>query len=266
LKTIVVCSSVILILFFSSVLAPYLGLIPYDEIHLSERLLPPSPSHWLGTDELGRDVLSRLLFGGRVSFLVSLIVVSISLVIGVALGSISGWAGGWIDEVIMRFADVLLAFPGILLAIGIMAVLGPSLTNVVIALVFLGWVIYARLARALTLKLRELDFVQASKSIGASSFRILLRHIFPNMIPTLLVQASFSFAAILLAEAALSFLGLGVQPPDPSWGSMLSEGKNHLLDTPQLMLFPGLTIFISVLAFNLLGDGLRDRLDPRFRS
>ena len=165
----------------------------------------------------------------------------------------------------MRLADILLAFPGILLAIAIMAILGPSLQNVVVALVLICWVPYARLARALTLKLRELDFVQASRSLGASSFRILFRHILPNMIPTLVVQASFSFAAILLAEASLSFLGLGVQPPYPSWGTMLSEGKNHLLDAPFLMVFPGIAIFLSVLAFNLLGDALRDRLDPRFR-
>ena len=170
------------------------------------------------------------------------------------------------DEIVMRAADVLLAFPGILLAIGLMAVLGPSLQNVIIALVVVGWVTYARLARALAQKLRSMEFVQASKSIGASSSRILFRHIVPNMMPSLIVQASFSFAGVILAESALSFLGLGVQPPDPSWGNMLNDGKNHLLDAPHLTIFPGLAIFLTVLCFNLLGDALRDRIDPRFKD
>jgi peptide/nickel transport system permease protein len=165
----------------------------------------------------------------------------------------------------MRIADVLLAFPGLLLAIALMAVLGPSLQNVILALIVIGWIPYARLSRALVLKLRELDFVHASKSLGASSTRIWLRHVFPNMMPALFVQISFSFAGMILAESSLSFLGLGVQPPEPSWGNMLSDAKNHLLDAPYLTIFPGLAIFISVLCLNLLGDSFRDRFDP-FRT
>jgi peptide/nickel transport system permease protein len=205
-----------------------------------------------------------MLYGGRVSFLVSLAVVSFSLVIGVTLGSIGVMMGRWADELVMRFADILLAFPGILLAIGLIAVLGPSLQNVVLALILIGWVSYARVARSVILKLNELEFVDASRSLGASTVRILFCHILPNVLPSLVVQSSFSFAGMILAESSLSFLGLGIQPPDPSWGSMLNEGKNHLLDAPQLILFPGLAIFLSVLAFNLLGDALRDQLDPRF--
>jgi peptide/nickel transport system permease protein len=261
---IVVCSGVILLLLGLSVFAPWLTTTSYSHIQLQDRLQGPSLKHLLGTDELGRDIFSRMLYGGRVSFLVSVVVVAVSLVIGATLGASSGYVGGWFEELIMRIADVLLAFPGILLAIGLMAVLGPSLENVILALAMIGWVTYARLARGVTLKLRELDFVRASQSLGASPFWILSRHIFPNMIPVLIVQASFGFAGTILAEASLSFLGLGVQPPQPSWGSMLNDGKNHLLDAPHLTIFPGLAIFISVLAFNLLGDALRDKLDPRF--
>jgi peptide/nickel transport system permease protein len=262
----VVCAGFLTIILVASLLAPLLAPYSYDEIKLPSRLQLPSKQHWFGTDELGRDILSRLLYGGRVSFFVSFVVVILSMVSGVTIGLIAGFYGGWLDEVLMRLADVFLAFPGILLAIALMAVLGPSLQNVVIALVSIGWISYARIARSLTLKLRELDFVRASINLGAGTFRILFRHIFPNVIPTLIVQASFSFAGVILAESSLSFLGLGVQPPHPSWGTMLNEGKNHLLDAPYLMMFPGISIFISVLSFNLLGDALRDQLDPRFRQ
>jgi peptide/nickel transport system permease protein len=253
---------VLLALLFLVALAPFLGLEPYQTIDLEKRLLPPSDSHWFGTDELGRDVFSRLIHGGRISFLVSIIVVTISFFTGVLLGSVAAWSGRMIDESIMRVADVLLAFPGLLLAIALMAVLGPSLQNVIFALIVIGWIPYARLARALVLKFRELDFVTASRSLGATSRWIWLQHVFPNMLPTLFVQVSFSFAGMILAESSLSFRGLGVQPPEPSWGNMLSDAKNHLMDAPYLTLFPGLTIFISVLTFNLLGDSLRDRFDP----
>jgi peptide/nickel transport system permease protein len=259
------CFLILLLLFTGACLAPFLGLDPYTDIDLKQRLQTPSSIHWFGTDELGRDVFSRLLHGGRISFLVSLIVVTISFSAGILLGSIAGLTGGWLDEAIMRIADVLLAFPGLLLAIALMAVLGPSLQNVILALIVIGWIPYARLSRALVLKLRELDFVHASKSLGASSTRIWLRHVFPNMMPALFVQISFSFAGMILAESSLSFLGLGVQPPEPSWGNMLSDAKNHLLDAPYLTIFPGLAIFISVLCLNLLGDSFRDRFDP-FRT
>jgi peptide/nickel transport system permease protein len=262
----VICAAFLTIILVASLVAPLLAPYSYDEINLPSRLELPSKQHWFGTDELGRDILSRLLYGGRVSFFLSFVVVILSMVSGVTIGLIAGFYGGWLDEVLMRLADIFLAFPGILLAIALMAVLGPSLQNVVIALVSIGWISYARIARSLTLKIREFDFVRASINLGAGTFRILFRHIFPNVIPTLIVQASFSFAGVILAESSLSFLGLGVQPPHPSWGTMLNEGKNHLLDAPYLMMFPGLSIFASVLSFNLLGDALRDRLDPRFRQ
>lgn len=250
----------------ASLLAPYLTSWSMDAIDLPNRLHPSSREHWLGTDELGRDLFTRLLYGGRVSFLVSSLVVSISFASGALLGMLAGFRGGWLDELVMRLVDVLLAFPGILLAIALMALLGPSLNNVVLALVLIGWVSYARLARGLTLKIRELDFVNASRSLGASPARLLLVHVLPNLLPSLIVQASFGFAGMILAESALSFLGLGVQPPQPSWGSMLNDGKNHLLDAPFLTVFPGAAIFVAVLCWNLLGDALRDRLDPRWRA
>jgi peptide/nickel transport system permease protein len=234
-----------------------------EEVNLSHRLESPSSAHWLGTDELGRDILSRMLYGGRVSFLISGTVVLASLLAGLLIGSFCGYAGGWVDAALMRIADLLLAFPGILLAIALMAVLGPSLSNVILALVLIGWVSYARLARALTLRTRELDFVRAAVGLGAGRARVLLIHILPNILAPLVVQVSFGFASVILAESSLSFLGLGVQLPQPSWGNMLSDGKNHLLDAPHLTLFPGLAITLCVLSFNLLGDQLRDRLDPK---
>jgi peptide/nickel transport system permease protein len=259
------CSIGLSLILISTIAAPILAPYSYDAINLPGRLQLPSARHWLGTDELGRDIFSRLLYGGRVSFFISFVVVVSSMSLGVTVGLIGGYRGGWLDEVIMRLADILLSFPGILLAIALMAILGPSLQNVVIALVTIGWVSYARLTRSLTLKVRELDFIRASLNLGAKSSRILFHHILPNVLPSMIVQASFSFAGMILAESSLSFLGLGVQPPYPSWGTMLNEGKNHLLDAPYLMMFPGFAIFVSVLMFNLLGDALRDRLDPRFR-
>lgn len=260
------CSLFLAIQILLSLLAPLVAFEPINRMDLTHRLEPPSLKNWFGTDELGRDIFSRLLYGGRISFLVSLSVVTLCLLIGVMLGTISGLRGGWADELIMRGGDLLLSFPGVLLAIGLMAVLGPSLRNVILALVIIGWVSYARLARGLVLKLRELEFVHAARSLGANSARILFRHILPNMIPALIVQTSFGFAGMILAESSLSFLGLGVQPPAPSWGNMLSDGKNHLLDAPHLTVFPGMAIFASVLSLNLLGDALRDRLDPKVKN
>ncbi|PWT91701.1 MAG: peptide ABC transporter permease [Acidobacteria bacterium] len=253
-------SFILIFLILCSILAPILAPISFSEIHLKDRLQPPSSSHLLGTDEMGRDIFSRLLYGGRISFLISLCVVCLSVIIGVTSGSISGYFGGWSDECFMRIADIFLSFPGILLAIGIVAVLGPALNNVILALVLIGWVSYARLSRGLVLKFREFEFVTALHSLGASWPRILFRHILPNVVPAILVQASFGFAGTILAESALSFLGLGVQPPQPSWGNMLNDGKNHLLDAPIMAVFPGMAIFVTVLVLNLLGDALRDRV------
>ncbi len=230
---------------------------------LADRLTGPSWRHPLGQDELGRDVLARLLMGGRISLLVGVSVVSLSAVVGIAVGAIAGYAGRWIDEVAGRLMDVLLAFPGILLAIALVAVLGPSLTNVVIALVAIGWVGYARLVRGQVLKLRELEYVQAARALGAPVSRVLLRHVIPGTLPAVAVQATLGMAGAILSEASLSFLGLGVQPPTPSWGTMLDAGRSHLFDAPHLTIFPGLAIALVVLGFNFAGDELRDRLDPR---
>jgi peptide/nickel transport system permease protein len=241
------------------------ALSPYDPAaqQLERRLEGPSLSHPLGLDELGRDILARLLAGARISLLVGLAVVSVSSTLGMLLGSIAGYFGGRVDDLISRVIDVLMAFPGILLAIALVAVLGPSLTNVVIALSVIGWVGYARLVRGQTLRAREFDFVQAARALGAGSGRIILRHILPTALPAVVVQATLGMAGSIIAEAALSFLGLGVQPPTPSWGTMLDAGRSHLFDAPHLTVFPGLAIALLVLGLNFLGDGLRDRVDPK---
>jgi peptide/nickel transport system permease protein len=239
--------------------------VPYDPAvqMLALRLERPSFEHPFGLDELGRDILSRVLAGARISLFVGITVVGISSVVGIFLGSIAGYFGGWVDDLISRTIDVLLAFPGILLAIALVAVLGPSLGNVVMALSVIGWVGYARLVRGQVLKARELEFVQAARALGASTSRILLRHVVPTTLPAVMVQATLGMAGAILAEASLSFLGLGVQPPTPSWGTMLNGGRLHLLDAPHLTIFPGAAIASLVLGFNFLGDGLRDLLDPK---
>lgn len=229
---------------------------------LALRLAGPSWAHPLGLDELGRDILARLVAGARISLLVGVAVVSVSATIGLVVGGIAGYAGGWVDTLLGRLIDVLMAFPGILLAIALVAALGPSLRNVVIALATIGWVGYARLVRGQVLKAREFEYVLAARSLGASAPRVLVRHVLPFAYPAVLVQATLGMAGAIVAEASLSFLGLGVQPPTPSWGAMLDAGRSHLLDAPHLTIFPGLAIAFLVLGFNFLGDGLRDRVDP----
>jgi peptide/nickel transport system permease protein len=250
-----------------AVLAALLGpvLTPYDPAaqDLASRLEAPSLAHPFGLDELGRDILARILSGAQISLLVGLAVVSVSSVLGMLVGSVAGYFGGRVDDVISRIIDVLMAFPGILLAIALVAVLGPSLTNVVIALSVIGWVGYARLVRGQALRAREFDFVQAARALGAGSRRIVIRHILPTALPAVVVQATLGMAGAIIAEASLSFLGLGVQPPTPSWGTMLDAGRSHLFDAPHLTIFPGLAIAVLVLGFNFLGDGLRDRVDPK---
>jgi peptide/nickel transport system permease protein len=240
-------------------------LSPYDPSaqELSRRLEGPSLSHPFGLDELGRDILARILSGARISLLVGLAVVSVSSTVGMLFGSIAGYFGGRVDDLISRVIDVLMAFPGILLAIALVAVLGPSLTNVVLALSVIGWVGYARLVRGQALRAREFEFVQAARALGAGSARIVVHHVLPTALPAVVVQATLGMAGAIIAEAALSFLGLGVQPPTPSWGTMLDAGRSHLFDAPHLTLFPGLAIAVLVLGFNFLGDGLRDRVDPK---
>jgi peptide/nickel transport system permease protein len=230
---------------------------------LALRLAAPTVSHPFGLDELGRDILARVLAGARISFVVGLTVVTVSAVVGTLLGAVAGYFGGAADDVISRLIDTLLAFPGLLLAIAIVAVLGPSLINVLVALALIGWVGYARLVRGQVLRAREFEYVQAARAVGASSPHILWRHVIPTAIPALVVQATLGMAGAIIGEASLSFLGLGVQPPTPSWGTMLNGGRAHILDAPHLTMFPGIAIVLLVLGFNFLGDGLRDRLDPR---
>ena len=239
--------------------------VPYNPAsqELPLRLAGPTWAHPFGLDELGRDVLARLLIGARISLLVGISVVSISSAVGIAIGAMAGYAGGWVDTLIGRLMDILLAFPGILLAIALVAVLGPSLVNVVIALVTIGWVSYARLVRGQVLKVRELEYVQAARAQGATSLRVLARHVVPATLSSVIVQATLGMAGAIIAEASLSFLGLGVQPPTPSWGTMLDAGRSHLFDAPHLTIFPGLAIAVLVLGFNFAGDALRDRFDPR---
>src|SRR6476660_798123 len=240
---------------------------PHDPTtqELARRLEAPTLSHPLGLDELGRDILARLLQGARISLIVGLAVVSVSSTVGMLMGSIAGYFGGAVDDVISRVIDVLMAFPGILLAIALVAVLGPSLTNVILALCVIGWVGYARLVRGQALRAREYEYVQAARALGAGPARIVARHVLPTAFPTVIVQATLGMAGAIIAEASLSFLGLGVQPPIPRMGTMLEAGRSHLFDAPHLTLFPGLAIATLVLGFNFLGDGLRDRLDPKSR-
>lgn len=241
------------------------ALTPFDPAsqELALRLAPPSWGHPFGLDELGRDILARVLAGARISFFVGLTVVSVSAVVGTVLGAVAGYFGGVLDEVISRIVDTLLAFPGLLLAIALVAVLGPSLGNVLVALTIIGWVGYARLVRGQVLRAREFEYVQAARALGAGTPRILWRHVVPSAIPALVVQATLGMAGAIIGEASLSFLGLGVQPPAPSWGTMLTGGRAHILDAPHVTIFPGLAIALLVLGFNFLGDGLRDRIDPR---
>ena len=242
---------------------------PWEDVtrqNLAERLAPPSATHLLGSDQLGRDILARTVYGARVSLQVGLLVVVISSTIGTAIGLVSGYYGGWIDQIISGILfNVFLAFPGVLLAIAIVAFLGPSLTNLIAALCVIGWVSYARLIRGQVLKVRELDFVTASRALGAGDSRIVLRHILPNAIQPLIVQASLGMAGAVLAEATLSFLGLGVPEPTPSWGKMINESREVWASAPHLFVVPGVMIMLTVLAFNFLGDGLRDYLDPKLK-
>ena len=255
------------ILVVAALAAPWLA--PYNPIaqNLPVRLAAPSSSHWMGTDQLGRDILSRLLFGARVSMLVSISVVLGAGLIGLSIGSIAGYFGGWFDRLVnVVLINAFLSFPGILLAIAFAAFLGPGLGKVILALVITGWAGYARLARAQILQAKEMEYVLAARSLGASNARILLRHLLPNILQPVLVQATIAMAGAILAESTLSFLGVGVLAPMPSWGAMLNDARSHLFDAPHLVIFPALAVMTAVLAFNLLGDALRDWLDPRMRA
>ena len=256
-------AAIVLVVAVLAIAGPVLTPLDPSLQNLPLRLVGPTLAHPFGLDELGRDVFARILVGARISFFIGLVVVSVSAVVGTLLGALAGYFGGWIDDVISRVIDTLMAFPGLLLAIALVAVLGPSLTNAVLALTAIGWVGYARLVRGQVLRAREFEYVQAARALGATTSRLLLRHVVPTAIPALVVQATLGMAGAVISEAALSFLGLGVQPPTPSWGTMLSGGRVHLLDAPHLTVFPGLAIALLVLGFNFLGDGLRDFTDPK---
>jgi peptide/nickel transport system permease protein len=256
------------VLFFGLVAVAAALIAPYDPVATSWSAVrqPPSPEHWFGTDEIGRDVLSRVIFGARASLLAGVVSVSISLACGVPIGLVSGYAGGFLDGLLMRITDALLACPFLILAIALAAFLGPSLTNAMIAIGISAMPAFIRLTRAQVLNAKVEDYVEAARAVGNPHRRIVLRHILPNILAPIMVQATLAIAAAIIAEASLSFLGLGQQPPAPSWGSMLNTAKNFLDQAPWMAMWPGAAIFSVVLAFNLFGDGLRDALDPRNRG
>jgi peptide/nickel transport system permease protein len=246
--------------------APLLAPANPAAIDLTHRLEGPTTAHWAGTDELGRDTLSRLLYGARLSLAVSVTVVVLSLALGLAIGGLAGYIGGWVDTALTTFAmNTFQSLPGILLAIAFAAFLGPGFTNLVLALAIGGWAGYARLVRAQVMAVREREYVDAARALGASGLRIFFRHILPNIVQPILVQAAIGMAGVILAEATLSFLGLGIPAPAPSWGSMLNDARLHLFDSPHMVLFPAAAVACAVLGFNFLGDALRDQLDPRTR-
>ncbi len=259
-------AAMVFVFVLMALLAPLIAPQDPASIDLPARLTPPSAAHWFGTDELGRDILSRVIYGSRISMLVGVGVVSISLTLGLIIGCIAGYYGGAID----RFFNVVvmnafLSFPGILLAIAFVAFLGPGIFNLILALSIGGWVGYARLVRAQVLAAREKEYVEAARALGATDWRIVVRHILPNIIQPVIVQAAIGMAGAVLAEATLSFLGLGVPPPTASWGSMLNDARAHLFDAPHMVLFPAAAVMLAVLSFNFIGDALRDYMDPRSR-
>jgi len=256
---------VVLTLFVLSFLAPFITPYDPDAIDAYRVLLPPSSGNWFGTDELGRDVFTRVLYGARISLKVGFVAVGIAVLIGTVIGLVAGFYGGWLDTILMRFVDVMLCFPTFFLILAVIAMLEPSIWYIMIIIGLTGWMGVARLVRAEVLSLRERDFVMAARAMGASDLRIIFRHIFPNAMTPVLVSATLGVAGAILTESALSFLGIGVQPPTPSWGNILTSGKDYIEFAWWLSLFPGLAILVTVLSYNLLGEGIRDALDPRLR-
>jgi len=259
--------SVVFLLVLIALLARWIVPYPHDtvEAHIKDQFLSPSLKHFFGTDELGRDVFSRILSGTRISLQVGVIAIGLALLIGVPLGVVAGYAGGVLDEVIMRITDVFLSFPPLLLAMAISTLLGPNLTNAMIAIAIAWWPWYTRLLRSEAISVRERDYVQAARAMGASPGKIVFKHVLPNCLTPIIIQSSMDFGSIILTSAALSFLGLGAQPPTPEWGLMVSTGRTFFLTHWWIVTFPGLAIFIAVLSFNLVGDGLREILDPKMR-
>jgi len=254
---------VVLLFLFISLTAEYIAPHDYDQANFAARRAAPSAEHWLGTDEIGRDLFSRLLHGARLSLIIGLISVGIGLAIGIPLGLLSGYFGGIIDMIVMRLIDILLAFPSILLAILLVAVFGPSLENAMIAIGIVSIPRYARLVRSSTMMVKEELFIEASRAMGANDARIIIQHVFPNTLAPVVVQSTLQIAEAILAAAALGFLGLGAPPDVPEWGNMLQKGRTYIISAPHIVIFPGLATMLVVLGFNLLGDGLRDALDPR---
>lgn len=256
----------LLFLILVAIFGPYLTVHDPVRVNFSTRLLPPSAEFWLGTDHNGRDIFTRLIHGMRITLFVGFSSVLVGALIGVPLGIVSGFYGGAIDSIIMRIIDVLLAFPGILLAIALVSVLGGSITNVIIAVAVFSIPTFARVVRGSTLTIRKLEYIDAVRALGATDLRIIVKHVLPNILSPIIVQSTLRIAIAILVASSLSFLGLGAQPPSPEWGRMLSDGRNYMFDHPHVAFFPGLAIAIVVLAFNLFGDGLRDALDPKTKK
>lgn len=257
---------IIIVIILLAILAPVIA--PYDptKMNPANKLQTPSAEHWLGTDDKGRDILSRLLYGARISLTVGILSTVIGAAVGIVLGLISGYYGRWVDSLIMRICDVLLAFPGILLALAIVAVLGASTTNVIIAVAFFAVPTFARIVRGSTLSVKKLEYIDAIRALGASDLRIIFMHILPNILSPIIVQATLYIASAIITASALSFLGMGTKPPTPEWGTMLSDGRSYIRQAPHITLFPGMVIFLVVIGFNLFGDGLRDALDPKSKK
>ncbi len=253
---------IILVAIFAPVFAPY---DPYAQ-NTENQLMPPSFEHWLGTDELGRDVLSRIIYGARISLIIGLVPTSLSMMLGILLGLMAGYLGKWVDNIIMRFADIMLAFPSLLLAMVVTYTLGSGIVNIFIALSLVNWAGTARIVRAQTISLKEGEMVEGARAIGVSKWKIMFRHILPNCLPSLIVQFTLDIPGSILSESSLSFLGVGAQPPSTSWGLMVTRGKDYLFTEPWLAIAPGVIILLVVLAFNFLGDGLRDSLDPYMKE
>ncbi|CDO03217.1 Glutathione transport system permease protein GsiD [Oceanobacillus picturae] len=265
-KTALIGVIIIVLLVLTAILAPVIATHSPTAQDIVNRYQAPSSDHLLGTDELGRDIFSRIVYGTRISIQIGVIAVGISLAIGVLLGGIAGYYGRWIDQIVMRFIDIMMAFPSILMAIALVAVLGPSLQNAMIAVGIVGIPQFARIVRSAVLSIKENEYIEAAKSIGAKHGRILIQHVLPNCVAPIIVQATLGVGTAILDAAGLSFLGLGAQPPTPEWGAMLSDGRAAIQNAPWVVAFPGLAIFFVVLGFNLFGDGLRDALDPRLKQ
>lgn len=259
-------SIIVLLFIFLAILAPLIAPEGINEQKMGERLQAPSAQHWFGTDDFGRDIFSRVVFGARISLWVGTFSVIGSIVVGCLLGILAGYYGRWVDSVISRFFDIMLAFPSILLAIAIVAVLGPSLRNALIAIAIINIPTFGRLIRSRVLSVKEEEYIMAAKAVGMKDSRILFQHILPNSMAPIIVQGTLAIATAIIEAAALGFLGLGAEAPNPEWGKMLADAKNYMLQAPWTMIFPGLAIMLTVLGFNLMGDGLRDALDPRMKN